>query len=769
MNLLKISSFFSEPGAALGQSPDAYAPFRSRLRACLATWRDERATYPQCKSKGLVALCSDSETPSRRKAAPLFILGLLLLTCPLVSRAEDGYRLWLRYERIADEKLLEAYLPALGQIVLSTPAGADSATLTAARQELSEGLDGMLGLKPVITTVASAPGAAVGDEGYSLQTTTRDGRRTLIISAQHDIGVLYGAFALLRLIQTGEPIESLNLVSAPKIQRRMLDHWDNLNGFIERGYAGFSLWHWFTLPEYRDPRYRDYARAMASIGLNGTVLTNVNANALVLTPTYLAKVAALAEEFRPYGIRVYLTARFSAPIEIGGLKTADPLDPAVAAWWRKKADEIYSYVPDFGGFVVKANSEGQPGPHEYGRTHAEGANMLADALEPHGGILLWRAFVYAAENDTDRVKQAYKQFTALDGQFHDNVVIQIKNGPLDFMPREPFHPLFGAMPHTRLALELQITQEYLGLSVHLAYLGTMWKEVLDADTFAEGPGSTVARVIDGGLYKRDISVIAGVANTGTDRNWTGHPLAQANWYTFGRLAWDNTLSAETISREWTQQTFGRTPATVATISKILLGSRETVVNYSMPLGLHHIMAEGHHYGPGPWVHHERADWSSSYYHQADELGLGANRGASGSKATETYAPSLAALWGDPATCPENLLLWFNHVPWDRPMKSGRPLWDELALRYQQGVDEVRTIQREWDSLAGKIDAERFTHVQALLRRQESDARDWRDACLLYFQKFSKRPLPAGVEPPAHDLAYYEAVTLRYVPGHPSDY
>ncbi len=710
--------------------------------------------------------------PSRRKAAPTIagiVCGLLLLVWPVALHAEDGYRLWLRYERIGDEKLLAAYLPALGQIVLSTPAGTDSATLAAARTELAAGLDGMLGLKAVVIVVAGAPASAVGEEGYSLQTTPRDGRRTIVISASRDIGVLYGAFALLRLIQTGEPVDKLNLTSVPKIQRRMLDHWDNLNGFIERGYAGFSLWQWFQLPEYRDPRYRDYARAMASIGLNGTVLTNVNANALVLTPAYLEKVAALAEEFRPYGIRVYLTARFSAPIEIGGLKTADPLDPAVAAWWRKKADEIYSYVPDFGGFVVKANSEGQPGPHEYGRTHAEGANMLADALEPHGGILMWRAFVYAADNETDRVNQAYKQFTVLDGQFRDNVVVQIKNGPLDFMPREPFHPLFGAMPHTRLALELQITQEYLGLSVHLAYLGPLWQEVLDSDTFAQGPGSTVARVIDGRLYERDLSVIAGVANTGSDRNWTGHPLAQANWYTFGRLAWDNTLSAEVVAREWTQMTFGRAPATVATVAKILLGSRETVVNYSMPLGLHHIMAEGHHYGPGPWVHHERPDWSSSYYHQADEIGLGANRGAKGSNATGTYAKELAARWDDIETCPENLLLWFHHVPWDHRMKSGRILWDELCLRYQQGVDEVRTIQRDWDSLAGKIDAERYAHVQALLRRQESDACDWREACLLYFQTFAKRPLPAGVEAPAHDLAYYEAVKLRYVPGHPGDY
>jgi alpha-glucuronidase len=382
---------------------------------------------------------------------------------------------------------------------------------------------------------------------------------------------------------------------------------------------------------------------------------------------------------------------------------------------------------------------------------------------------MWRAFVYQAKSTEDRVKQAYHEFMPLDGKFGDNVVIQIKNGPLDFMPREPFHPLFGGMARTPMALELQITQEYLGGSTHLAFLAPMWKEVLDADTFATGPGSTVARVADGTLRRHTLSVIAGVANTGTDRDWTGHPLAQANWYAFGRLAWDHTLSAEAIAREWTQMTFGSEPATVQAITKILLGSRETVVNYSMPLGLHHIMAEGHHFGPGPWVKHERADWSSSYYHQADAQGLGAARAASGSDAVGTYAPELAKLWGDPDTCPENLLLWFHHVAWDHKMKSGRTLWDELCLRYQQGVDEVRTMQREWDALAGHVDAERHTHVQALLRRQESDARDWRDACLLYFQQFSKRPLPAGVEAPAHDLEYYKAINLRYAPGHPSDY
>ncbi len=723
---------------------------------------------------------------SRRYLASVILL--FGTTLPLV--AEDGYRLWLRYDLINDAALRASYTAAITEIVI--PDATPHPTIAAARDELTHGLRGLLGAEVPVVTRPTRDGAlilgsttrnpalaalvserdlrAASEEGYILRRVTLDGHPRLLLLANHDIGVLYGAFALLRHLQTGQPVDSLDLVSAPKIQRRLLNHWDNLNGFIERGYAGFSLWQWFYLPEIRDPRYRDYARACASIGINGAVLTNVNADALVLTPTYLAKVAALAEEFRPYGVRVYLTARFSAPIELGGLKTADPLDPAVGAWWRAKVDEIYRAIPDFGGFVVKANSEGQPGPQDYHRTHADGANLLADALAPHGGIVMWRAFVYAAENTVDRVKQAYDEFTPLDGRFRANVVIQIKNGPLDFMPREPFSPLFGAMPKTPLALELQITQEYLGMSIQLAYLAPLWKEVLDSDTYAAGPGSTVARVVDGSLHLRGLSVIAGVANTGTNRNWTGHPLAQANWYAFGRLAWDHDLSSAAIADEWTRMTYGSEPATVQTITKMLLGSRETVVNYSMPLGLHHIMATGHHYGPGPWVNDlSRADWNPVYYHHADAQGLGSDRTATGSNALEQYAPEWQKLWGNPATCPENLLLWFHHVAWDHPMKSGRPLWDELCLRYQQGVDEVRAMQHAWDSLAGHIDAERYEAVRMRLQRQEQDAVIWRDACLLYFQTFSHRPLPAGVEPPAHSLDFYKAVNLRYAPGYPSDY
>lgn len=714
---------------------------------------------------------------------------VLVALVSLVSRAfaDDGYRLWLRYEPISDASLRKGYTQAISEIVV--PANA-SPTLADARDELVAGLKGLLGVDvPVVsrpsrshalvlgtfadaalaTDFTHAERAAASEEGYIIRgVTTSDGPRTFLV-ANRDIGVLYGAFALLRHLQTQRPLDQLNQTSAPRIQRRLLNHWDNLDGFVERGYAGFSLWEWFHLPHELSPRYRDYARALASVGINGTVLTNVNANALILTPAYLQKVAALAAAFRPYGIKVYLPARFSAPMEIGGLKTADPLDPAVAAWWRTKMDEVFRLIPNFGGLIVKANSEGQPGPQDYGRTHADGANMLADALQTHNAIVMWRAFVYSPDNTTDRVKQAWDEFAPLDGTFRQNVIIQIKNGPLDFMPREPFSPLFGGMPRTRLAAELQITQEYLGQSTQLAYLAPMWKEVLDADTHSAGPGSTIGRVVDGSLHRHNLSVIAGVANTGTDRNWTGHLLAQANWHAYGRLAWDHTLSAESIADEWTRQTFGTHPTVVSTINRMLLSSRETVVNYSMPLGLHHIMAQGHHFGPGPWVDRlPRADWTSVYYHRADENGIGFDRTPSGSNALEQYAAPWRDLWGNLETCPENLLLWFHRVPWDHRMKSGRTLWDELCQRHQQGVDEVRTLQRDWDSLASHLDAERYTHVKQRLARQERDAREWRDACLLYFQTFSKRPLPSGVEPPEHTLAHYQAIRLRYMPGNPGE-
>ncbi|RYZ26740.1 MAG: alpha-glucuronidase, partial [Sphingobacteriales bacterium] len=409
--------------------------------------------------------------------------------------------------------------------------------------------------------------------GYAIVSIINRDKKITLITANTEQGLLYGSFRFLRLIQTGKGITNLKIHDAPSIDRRILNHWDNLNRTVERGYAGLSLWNWHTLPQYVDQRYTDYARANASIGINGTVLTNVNANALILSEAYLEKVKVLADLFRQYGIKVYLTARFSAPIEAGGLKTADPLNKDVQQWWQQKAAEIYRLIPDFGGFLVKANSEGQPGPQNYGRSHAEGANMLADAVKPFGGIVIWRAFVYSNEIPADRVKQASLEFKPLDGQFRDNVMVQVKNGPLDFQPREPFHPLFGAMPKTPLVLEFQLTQEYLGQATHLVYEAPLFRECLDSDTYASGKGATVAKIIDGSVDKHPMSAIAGVTNIGNERNWTGHPFAQANWYAFGRLAWDHRLTAADIADEWIRQSFSNDQQFVSQVKTMMLHSR----------------------------------------------------------------------------------------------------------------------------------------------------------------------------------------------------
>jgi alpha-glucuronidase len=604
-----------------------------------------------------------------------------------------------------------------------------------------------------------------GDEGFVIRSTRVAGKRSTVIAANTDAGVLYGVFRFLQLLQTHQPIHGLAIVEAPRIRHRVLDHWDNLDRTVERGYAGFSLWDWHKLPDYVDPRVTDYARANASIGVNGAVLTNVNANATSLLPEYLAKTSALAAVLRPWGIRVYLTARFSAPVEIGGLKTADPLDPEVAAWWKRKADEIYALIPDFGGFLVKANSEGQPGPQDYGRNHADGANVLADAVAPHGGIVMWRAFVYSNEVPDDRAKQAWNEFTPLDGTFRPNVLVQVKNGPIDFQPREPFHPLFGAMPKTPLMMEFQITQEYLGFATHLVFLGPLFEETLRADTHAKGEGSTVAKVVDGSLHGYARTGIAGVANVGTDRNWCGGVFACANWYAFGRLAWDHALTSDQVADEWIRRTFGNDPALVAPVKEMMLGSREAAVDSMTPLGLHHLMAEGHHHGPGPWVNTaRRADWNSVYYHRADANGIGFDRTVTGSNAVAQYFPPVAEVFGRLDTVPERYLLWFHHVRWDRRMASGRSLWDELVRHYYAGVEDVRRMQAAWKSLEGRVDAERFEQVRAFLAIQENEARWWRDACVLYFQTFSGKAIPDGYERPAHDLAYYEAIAKRHVPG-----
>ncbi|HLZ89370.1 MAG TPA: hypothetical protein VKQ52_19080, partial [Puia sp.] len=478
-------------------------------------------------------------------------------------------------------------------------------------------------------------------------------------------------------------------------------------------------------------------------------------------------------------LRVYLSVRFSSPIDIGGLKTADPLDPAVRDWWRQKADDIYRRIPDFGGFLVKANSEGQPGPQNYGRTHADGANMLADALAPHQGIVIWRAFVYSNETPEDRARQAYTEFQPLDGRFHGNVLVQVKNGPIDFQPREPFHPLFGAMPNTPLMLEVQLTQEYLGASTHLVYLAPLFEECLDADTHQPYPSQrpdpsgaaplpTTVPGSAGTPVSATISGMAGVANIGNDRNWCGHIFAQANWYAFGRLAWETgkaTPCSARIATEWIRQTFSNKPSVVDSIKQLMMASREITVDYMTPLGLHHIMAYEHHYGPGPWLANaSRPDWNPVYYHKADSAGIGFDRTATGSNALGQYAPGARLQWQNLDDCADQWLLWWHHAAWNHRMHTGRTLWAELCHKYYSGVDSVRWMQHCWAALRQSIDPERWQQVNMRLTIQEQNAVEWRNACLLYFQTFSHQPLPAGAEQPDHTLDYYEQHKLYYVPG-----
>lgn len=672
--------------------------------------------------------------------------------------AEDGSALWLRYSTGAKAIIMNKK---------------QSPTLNIAVSELRNFWQG--GIPITLEIQKNKELRALGNDGYIIR-ASKDGNH-LTITSSGEQGILYGTYHLLRLQATGQlsesTLKSLNVSEKPDYRIRVLNHWDNLDGTIERGYAGHSLWKWDELPSVVSPRYEAYARANASIGINATVINNVNASPKILSDDYLQKVKVLADIFRPYGLKIYLSINFSSPAALGGLSTSDPLDKEVIAWWKKKAKDIYSLIPDFGGFLVKANSEGQPGPCDYGRTHAEGANMLADVLKPYRGIVMWRAFVYSP-TDSDRAKQAYLEFEPLDGKFRDNVIVQIKNGPIDFQPREPFSPLFGAMKKTPVMPEFQITQEYLGFSNHLVFLAPMWKECLDSDTYVQGAGSTIARVTDGSLFPHSLTAIAGVTNIGDDINWCGHPFAQANWYAFGRLAWKHSLSSEQIGEEWLRQTF--LPVALQPYndsvneispkerqqlhsqlsllnSQLLQESREAVVDYMMPLGLHHIFAWGHHYGPEPWcdIPDARPDWMPSYYHRADDGGIGFDRSSKGSNATAQYHSPLCEQLDNVDTCPENQLLWFHHVPWNHRMKSGRTLWAELCYAYDRGVQETRNFQKLWAPMEKYIDPERFRDVQHRLKIQARDAVWWKDACLLYFQQFSKQPIPYELERPVHEL------------------
>ncbi len=611
-------------------------------------------------------------------------LFLWVLASVCMAKAEDGSQLWLRYQPVNKAKVTGP--DCLAAEELRTYYQGETATLT---------------LDP-----------KMADDAYRISGST--------ITAKNEQGLLYGAYALLR----GE-----SGYSAPYWKLRILNHWDNPNGTVERGFAGKSI---FLNP---DPeRIRMYARANASVGINGTVLNNVNAKPEALSTESLQKTKAIADQLRPYGIRVYLSINFASPIKVGGLETADPLDAKVVRWWKEKVKEIYRLIPDFGGFLVKANSEGEPGPQDFGRTHADGANMLARVLKPHKGIVMWRAFVYAPQSP-DRANQAYLEFMPLDGQFADNVIIQIKNGPIDFQPREPYSPLFTAMQKTQMMVEFQLTQEYLGAANHLVYLAPMWQEFF---SYVK-PGS--------------LKAMAGVANIGDDTNWCGHHFAQANWYAFGRTAWNPALKPEEIADEWIRQTFSNDERLLSPVRQIMQESREACVKYMMPLGIHHIFAGTHHYGPEPWYAPKglRADWTPPYYHKADSIGMGFDRTLTGTANVRQYPEALCRLYNDINTCPENLITWFHHVPWDHKMKSGRTFWDELCHQYDEGVHEARHFLTVWDAMQPYVDAQRFSEVQRKLRIQARDAEWWRDACLLYFQTFSHRPIPQDMEHPVHNL------------------
>ncbi|GLB51873.1 xylan alpha-1,2-glucuronidase [Neptunitalea chrysea] len=713
------------------------------------------------------------------------LIGLLILffSCNFCF-SQSSEELWLSYSQPLNNKLKETYTSKIKHIQIKTFSETGEIIKTELQMLATKMLDTSISFTSTTPQIIIAKidnldskfkqkinsQSLVNNESFIIQTITVHQKDLLIITGKTDISLLYGTYCFIKQLQLHKDISSISITDSPKIQLRILNHWDNLDGTVERGYAGFSIWDWHLLPGFKKEIYYEYARANASIGINGTVLNNVNSNAYILTSPYLQKVKTLADIFRPYGIKVYLTARFSAPIELGKLPTADPLNEEVIQWWKSKISEIYKEIPDFGGFLIKANSEGQPGPNTYGRSHVEGANMLATLLEPYQGVVMWRAFVYSEQQSEDRAKQAFNEFAPFDGAFKENVLVQVKNGPIDFQPREPYHPLFGAMPKTSLMMEFQITQEYLGQGSHLVFLPKLYEEVLSTDTYAKGKGSTIAKIIDGELYQdHRITGMAGVANIGTETNWTGHPFAQANWYGFGRQAWDPTTSAESIAKEWLSMTFTTDSLFIQQMTPLLINSREAVVNYMTPLGLHHIMNAEHHYGPGPWIANmSRPDWNSIYYHRADSLGLGFDRTQTGSNALEQYPKEIQEQFSNIHTIPEAYLLWFYHVPWDFKMKNGHTLWYTMAWYYQQGVNEVKNMQQTWEHMQPYVNNDIYQDTRMLLEIQYSEAQWWRNACLLYFQQFAKMPLPEFIPEIPHTLDYYKALKFPYAPGiHPS--
>ncbi len=695
----------------------------------------------------------------------VFVIVILISTTFVY--ADDGYRLWLKYDLISDGKLLNEYQNEIQAMMIQ----GESETIAIAKKELNTGLTGLLGetipevdnlknpntlvigtlnhLKKIKIKGIESRLKKAGEEGFVI--TKASNKKSIVIIANSDIGVLYGVFHFLKLLQTRQDLEDFDIVSAPKTKLRMLNHWDMLDNSHE--YNGLnSIWYWNTLPDYIRPHYIDYARANASIGINATSLNCVDADYRFLLKENLVKIKTLTDLFHPYGIKMFMSPNFNAPMILGGLDTADPNVPEVKAWWQKKVDEIYEIIPEFAGFLVKANSEGEPGPGDFGKTQADGANMFAEVLKPHDGILIWRTFVYEYDPE-DRAREAYDIFKPLDEIFADNVVLQVKNGPLDFQPREPFTPLFGAMPNTPLLMELDITSGWLGAITHVVYVAPMWQEALMSDTYAKGSGSTVAKVIDGSLHDYEINGMAGVSNIILERNWTCNIFGQSNWYSFGRLAWDYNLSSEEIADEWIRMTFSNDEEIVRSVKKIMMDSREHVVNYMTPLGLN--MLGGWGGFRGPWTNNsEHATWNSPYYHHADSVGLGFDRTKTGSAAVEQYFPEVEKAFSSVETCPEKYLLWFHHVPWTHQMKSGNTLWDELCYHYYAGVSGVREMRKIWNSLQHKVDKEQWDAVRMLMQMQEAYAVQWRNSCVLYFQIHSRLPIPAGLEKPEHDLRYY---------------
>ncbi len=650
------------------------------------------------------------EAQVNKLLAHIAILGLLIGCTTEKPEPHDSGKLWFQTEHN-------------GRAVVVIPQFDPSGILEVAKQELSQ-------IEGVDTFFVHIDHNLPHQDGFEV--TVEGGN--VVLDVATDRGALYGAYYILRQTNIGANIGCK--WQQPSYDLRVLNHWDNLDGTVERGYAGRSI---FFTDNFS--RYEEYARADASVGINVVILNNVNASPEILTSEYISRVKAIAEIFRHYAIRVGLSVNFSSPMVLGGLKDADPLNDEVKQWWIEKVDEIYDSIPDFVGFLVKANSEGLPGPLDYNRSHAEGANMLARALKPHEGFVLWRAFVYSP-TDADRAKQAYLEFKPLDGEFDDNVIIQIKNGPVDFQPREPFSPLFGAMDKTNVMAEFQITQEYLGASNHICFLPSLWSETLCSDTYLPEEGYTISKI----TQNASTSAIAGVANIGDSENWCGNTFAQANWYGFGRLAWNTSLTPEAIAEEWIHLTMPTiADDSEAKIAEMLVSSREIVVNYMMPMGLHHLFAWSHHYGPEPWcdVEGAREDWMPRYYHKADSIGLGFDRSTTGSNAVGQYAQELADKFNDKTTCPPEYLLWFHHIGWNEELATGRTLWQELCQHYKSGLDGADSLSATWQGLKGKIDDNLWAEIDGKLQIQKADARWWHDGCLLYFQQFSKMDIPQG--------------------------